>query len=88
MCDHHKILDVLCKHDVRYINCVDCYNRAALYLATLFGNISSVDVLLHYDNIDVTVEDRDGENAYSVAQKGWDKQSGKIIKGKIKNYTK
>ncbi|XP_057298642.1 uncharacterized protein LOC130629453 isoform X2 [Hydractinia symbiolongicarpus] len=84
--DRHTILDMLCRHDVTNINRGDVDNYTPLHDAALRGHISCVDVLLRYENIDVTIKDIFGNTAYDWAG-GWkNEQNRKIIRRKIKEY--
>ncbi|XP_057298526.1 uncharacterized protein LOC130629384 [Hydractinia symbiolongicarpus] len=83
--DRHTILDMLCRHDVTNINRGDDYNLTPLHRAAALGHISCVDVLLRNENIDVTIEDIDGDTAYDCAGE-FDKQTREIIRRKIKEY--
>ncbi|XP_057297667.1 uncharacterized protein LOC130628698 [Hydractinia symbiolongicarpus] len=85
MHDRHTILDMLCRHDVTNINGEDYFNNTPLNRAAWYGNISCVDVLLRYENIDVTIKGQYGETAYDYAGE-LDEQNRKIIRRKIKEY--
>ncbi|XP_057298686.1 uncharacterized protein LOC130629483 isoform X2 [Hydractinia symbiolongicarpus] len=84
--DRHTILDMLCRHDVTNINRVDDYNFTPLHYAAALGNISCVDVLLRYENIDVTIENIYGRTAYDYAGGWMNEQNREIIRRKIKEY--
>ncbi|XP_057308606.1 uncharacterized protein LOC130646944 isoform X2 [Hydractinia symbiolongicarpus] len=86
MNNRYRVLDVLCRHDVTYINRGDFNNRTPFFRTAWFGNVECVNILLHYDSVDVTIRDTNGYNAYEVAGKYTNGHNRKIIRQLIKDY--
>ena len=88
--ERHKVLKVLLKHaDTSDVNKCNDFNYTPLYLASLFGRIENVRILLTRDDIDIRVRGNPRDDtAYDAAGRKSQYHNRDAIQHLIMQYEK